>query len=81
MTESCGPDCGNICDVVYYLLCDDCEKENECHKNGIDHSYMIACALKYLTVKYNEEYLHPEKLITTLEKKDAFKWSKLLFKH
>lgn len=52
MVEECvGPCCGNVCDVVYYLLCDECEKENECHKNGVDHECLLDCALKRLIVK------------------------------
>ena len=54
-TTSRGPTCQNVCDIVYYLLCDDCENESKCHGNGVDHSNMLDCALKRLTVKSNEE--------------------------
>jgi hypothetical protein len=46
-----GPDCSDICCIVYYILCDKCEEEDKCHKDCVDHDKLLECSLKYLTVK------------------------------
>lgn len=40
--------CGNVCDIVYYILCEECKDQRVCHVNDVDHGKMVDCALKYL---------------------------------
>jgi hypothetical protein len=53
--ETLGPTCENICDVVYFILCDDCASEHACHTNGVDHNKLLDCALKHLQDKRNSQ--------------------------
>lgn len=48
MSDDCGADCGNVCDIVYEILCGHCVNENKCHSDEIDHCYVVECSMKYL---------------------------------
>jgi len=50
-----GPDCGNICDIVYELLCSHCKHENRCHGDGLNHYELFDCTMRYL--KRSDEFM------------------------